>query len=92
MWLLFGTIAIVTALLNIAWSARDKDPRWFRYTSLSFSALTICTFYSQSAQWVAHEDWAALADVVPTMSKWVWICATASILINSISLFRQSTR
>ena len=56
MWLLFGAIAIVTAILNIAWAARGKDPRWFRFASLSFTALTLCAFYSQSAQWVLHED------------------------------------
>ena len=92
MWLLFGAIAIVTAILNIAWTARGKDPRCFRFASLSFTALTLCAFYSQSAQWVAHEDWAALMDVVPTMSRWLWVCAIASILINGVSLFRQSSR
>ncbi len=92
MWLLFGAIAIVTAILNIAWTARGKDPRWFRFASLSFTALTLCSFYSQSAQWVAHEDWAALMDVVPTTTRWLWVCAIASILINSVSLFRNSSR
>ena len=92
MWLLFGAIAIVTAILNIAWTARGKDPRWFRFASLSFTALTLCAFYSQSAQWVLHEDWSALMDVVPTMSRWLWVCAIASILINSVTLFGKSSR
>ena len=92
MWLLFGAIAIVTAILNIAWAAHGKDPRWFRFASLSFTALTLCAFYSQSAQWVSHEDWSALMDVVPTMSRWLWVCAIASILINSVTLFGKSSR
>ena len=68
MWLLFGAIAIVTAILNL------------------------CAFYSQSAKWVSHEDWSALMDVVPTMSRWLWVCAIASILINSVTLFGKSSR
>ena len=92
MWLLFGAVAIVTAILNITWVAQNKDPRWFRFVSLSFTAMTLCSFYSQSAQWVAHEDWAALMDVVPTMSRWLWVCAIASILINSVTLFGKSSR
>ncbi len=89
MWLLFGGLAIAAAILNLVLTARSKDPRWSRFASLSFTALTLCSFYTQAARWTAHKDWSALADVVPTMSKWLWICAAASILINSISLFRK---
>ena len=92
MWLLFGAIAIVTAIINIVWAAHGKDSQWFRFASLSFTSLTLCSFYSQSARWAAHEDWAALMDVVPTMSRWLWVCAIASILINSVPLFGQSSR
>ena len=92
MWLLFGDVAIVTAILNIARAAHGKDPRWFRFASMTFTALTLCSFYSQSAQWVAHEDWAALLDVVPTMSRWLWVCAIASILINSVTVFGDPSR
>ena len=89
MWLIFGVIAIGTAILNIARAALAKDPRWFRFASLSFTALTLCSFYAQAARWAAHEDWSALADVVPTLSTWLWVCAIASILINSSTLFRK---
>ena len=92
MWLLFGAIAIVTAILNIAWAAHGNDPRWFRFASLSFTALTLCAFYGQSAQWVSHEDWSALMDVVLTMSRWLWVCAIASILSNSVTLFEKPSR
>ncbi len=92
MWLIFGAVAIVTAILNIAWAARGKDPQWFRFASMSFTALTLCSFYSQSAQWVALEDWVALMDVVPTMSKSLWVCAIASTLINSVTLFGKFSR
>ena len=92
MWLFWGGLAVVTAVLNFVRAARDKDSRWFRHASLSFTALTLCFFYSQAAAWAAHGDWAALADVLPTMSKWLWVCTALSILINGVSLFRRSGR
>ena len=92
MWLLFGIIAVIMAVLNLVRTVRGQDPERFRYISLSFTALTLCSLYSQTARWVAREDWAALMDVVPAMSRWVWICAIASILINGISLFNPPSR
>lgn len=89
MWILFSIIAIVTALLNVIWTLKGKETKWFMFISLSFTALTLCAFYSANAQWVNHEDWSALADVVPTMSKSLWTCTIASIVINSVSLFKK---
>ena len=90
MWALLGVAAIVTAILNVIWSMRNRETKWFRFISLSFTALTLCAFYSADAKWVLNKDWSALMDVVPTMSKALWVLAIASILINSISLFKKS--
>lgn len=87
MWLFFGFVAIITASLNLTWAARDKDTKWFRFISLSFTAFTLCAFYSQAAKWVSHKDFTALMDVVPSTSKALWVCSVVSVLINSISLF-----
>lgn len=89
MWLLFGVAAIVTAALNLAWMAQNKETKWFRFASLSLTALTVCVFYSMDAKWVVHEDWSALMDVVPTMSKAVWVLTLGSIVLNGISLFQK---
>lgn len=89
MWILFSIIAIVTALLNVIWALKGKETKWFMFISLSFTALTLCAFYSANAQWVIHEDWSALADVVPTMSKSLWVCTIASVVINSVALFKK---
>ncbi len=88
MWFFFGVIAIITALLNVALTVQGKDTKCFRFISLSFTALTLCAFYSVDAQWVIKEDWGALMDVVPGASKCLWICTIASIIINSVSLFK----
>lgn len=85
MWLILGIGAIVFAVLNVAWSAKNKDARWFSFISLSLTALTLCAFYSDEAVRVIHEDWSGLMDVMPAMSKSLWVCTIASILINSVA-------
>ena len=89
MWLFFCTTAIITAVLNIVWTLKGLDAKWFRFISLSLTAFTLCTFYTQVYQWVLIEDWSALYDVVPTVSKALWFLTIASIIINSISLFKK---
>ena len=89
MWMFFGTIAIVTALLNMIWTAKGKNAKWFRFISLSFTALTLCAFYSANAKWMVNEDWSALSDVTPATAKSLWVCTIVSIAINSVSLFKD---
>jgi len=88
MWLILGLSAIITAALNVVLTLCNNDAKWFRYLSISLTALTMCAEYSTIAKWVLHEDWNALMDVVPTISKWLWILVFASITINSISLLK----
>ena len=90
MWLFFSITAIITAVLNIVWTLKGLDAKWFRFISLSFTAFTLCAFYTQVYQWILIEDWSALYDVVPTISKGLWFLTILSIAINSISLFKNS--
>lgn len=92
MWLFLGVAAIITAVLNIVWTMRNQDAKWFGFISLSLTALTLCAEYSLVEKWVLNEDWSALTDVVPGMSKVLLILTIASILINSISLFKKCNR
>lgn len=91
MWLLFGISAIIFAVLNIIWTFnnKNKNVKWFRFISLSLTALTVCAFYADAAMRVTKEDWGGLMDIMPTMSKSLWFCVILSIVINSISLFRD---
>ena len=89
MWIIFGLSAIVTACLNLYCWSSGKDPKFFRFLSLSLTALTVCAIYSSDAQWVLKEDWSALMDVVPTMSRYLWGLVIASIALNGISLIRK---
>ncbi len=89
MWLLFGLAAIIFAGFNLIFAFRNQDVRWFRFLSLAMTALTICAFYSNSTDLILQEDWGGLMDTMPTIRTALWVCTIASILINSISLFKE---
>lgn len=89
MWIILGTAAIVSAILNVYFTLRHRDAKWFRIISLSLIALTLCAWYSLDARWVEAKDWAALEDTGPTMTKAFWSLTIASIVINSVSLFTR---
>lgn len=89
MWLVFGILAIITALLNVAWTMKGKDPKVFMFLSLSFTALTLCAWLRQWAIWAANEDWSALADVAPNMSMVGFILAIMSVIINGVSFLQK---
>ena len=89
MWLVLGVSAIITSIMNIVWTLKHKDAKWFRFISMSLTALTLCAEYSLAAKWVSNEDWSALMDVAPAMSGMLWCLVLASIIINSISLFNK---
>lgn len=92
MWLLFGVAAIITAFMNVAWTAEGKESKWLMFASLSFTALTLCSFYQGDANWVLNKDWGALEDVTPSVAKRLWVCTAASIAINSVSLFKKAEK
>ena len=89
LWLLFGITAIITAILNVIWTLRHREAKWFRFISLSFTALTLCSFYSLAMQWVLNEQADQLLDVMPTLTKCLWFVTISSLIINSISLFKK---
>ena len=86
MWLVIGFGAIIFAILNLVWTSKQKNSKWFGFISLSLTALTACSFYSDAAMQVVNEDWGGLMDVLPSMSKMLWICVIISIVVNSITL------
>lgn len=89
MWLVLGISAIISAGFNLIWTLKHKNAKWFRFISLSLTALTTCAFYSDGAMRVVKEDWSGLMDTMPTVSKALWFCVIVSIVINSISLFKD---
>lgn len=88
MEIVLGIAAIILAVLNIVFTLKKKNAELYRYLSLSFTALTVCAFYSSAARDVAEKDWRALMDTVPTISTALWVLVLISILINPVSLFK----
>ena len=94
MWLVLGVGAIITAVLGLIRSFQNKDSKFLGFVSISLTALTVCSFYSDGATRVLNEDWSGLMDIMPTMSKALWVCVIISILVNFFSMFfvRKSDR
>ena len=92
MWLFFGISAIIFTGFNLICPFKSKNEKWFRFGAISFTALTVCSFYSDGAMRVLNEDWGGLMDIMPTMSKALWVCVGMSILLNScFALSREIT-
>lgn len=89
MWMVFGVLAVITAVLNLVYYFKGKNGNVFRFASLSFTALTVCDLYAQVNAWVVANDWVAIEDVVPTMSAMLWRLVIISIIINGISLIKS---
>ena len=92
MWTFFGITAIISAILNVIWTLRLREAKWFRFLSMTLTVFTVCSFYAQAARWVLAEDWSALMDVLPTASNILWSLTITSVAINSISLFKKNVR
>lgn len=82
MWLIFGFLAIVLTIVNLILYARGKDYKLVMALALSSTALTLAAEYRAVADWVRAEDWGALADVVPTMGKLLWVLTIMAVLLN----------
>ena len=81
-----GCWAIIFTILNLTWAFKQKKSKWFGFISLSLTALTPCLFYSDAAMRVSNEDWGGLTDILPFISKALWVYVIISILVNSITL------
>ena len=92
MCLPFGLTAIVAAILNVIWTMRHREGKWFTFISLSFTALTLCAYYSLAKQWVLTNAADQLLDVMPTLSDALWFLTIASVMLNGICLFAKTDK
>ena len=92
MCLPFGIVAVVAGILNVIWTLRRRETKWFSYISLSFTTLTLCAYYSLAKQWVLSNADDQLLDVMPTLSTVLWVLTIASAILNSVSLFKKSDK
>lgn len=76
LWFALGMLAFVCAGVNLILGSLGKKKSWLvlLVISLSLASLSlVCALFAINA-WVLAEDWSALMDVVPSMSK---VCAGA---------------
>ncbi len=85
MWIMFGTLAIISAAINIYCTFARLNAQWFRFLSLSFTALTLCGFMRLFHGKVIAGDWSALMDTAGVIEILIWL-TIASIMLNSVSL------
>ncbi len=82
MWLAFGLAAIVFTGIHLVLFFSNKPCKLFMALGLAFTALTLCAEYAQIASWAATQDWSAIEDVAPTMSRALWVLTGASVVMN----------
>lgn len=88
MWLLFGVLSIVSAVISIVLSLkRDCRLIWATICSLSFTALAALAEYALVNTWVKKEDWSALMDVVPTMLGYLTGYVFILVSLNVVAVF-----
>lgn len=92
MWIFLGVAAIITAVLNIITWSNGKEAKYFRFISLSLTAMTVCAFYSAEAKRVELQQWGALMDYMPSVATYLWYCVVASIVINAVSLLKNRSK
>lgn len=89
MFLVLGIIAIVATVLNLYLYKVGKDYTLAMAMGLSFTALTLVAGHSMISDQVKVKDWAALLDVVPTMTTALWVLTIVSILLNIIPILLE---
>ena len=81
--ILFGLLAMIAAAVNVVLTLIGRDAKVFMFLSLSLTALAICFAYDSI---IGQER-----DLVLGCGNW-FAAVGASILINSIALFRKPKR
>lgn len=89
MTMLFGIIALIFAAVGLILEGKGKPAKPFAYLSLSFTSLTVCSFYRDAYLMVAKGDYSGLLDTMPIFSKVLWGSVIASILINGLVLLKK---
>ena len=89
MWIIFGSLSIICTLmrcLSIFKSQEKLRAYWFSILGLVFTVLTLLAGYQLVSNWVKHEDWSALLDVVPSMFTILTIYVITMLTANIIAL------
>ena len=90
MWFILGLIAIGLTLTNLVLYKMGKDYKLAMACALSFTALTVNSFYSILEQFVFSRDMSALEDIVPYVNKPMFVLIGISIGLNLLPLLLET--
>jgi hypothetical protein len=86
MWFILGLISIGLTFTNLVLYKMGKDYKLALGLALSFTALTVNSFYTIVSEWVINRDWGALEDVVPIVNKPMFVLIGISIGLNLLPI------
>lgn len=91
LWLPLALLSFILAIINLIRTMAGSRSGWevLMFLSLSFGLGTLVAEYYLINHWVAQKDWAAMMDVVPSMSGAVLVATLVGIGLNGIVLIKQ---
>lgn len=89
MWLVFGILAVIFAILNLVFAFKGKEAKYFRFVSMALTIITLWVALKEELNLFFIKDFAALEDTAPTLINGLFVCSAGSILINGITLFKE---
>ena len=92
MWFILGLIATGLTLTNLVLYKMGKDYKLAMACALSFTALTVNSFYSILEQFVFSRDMSALEDIVPYVNRPMFVLIGISIGLNLLPIFIEYLR
>ena len=92
MWFILGLISIGLTIANLVLYKLGKDYKLAMACALSFTALTVNSFYSIVSEWVVNRDWGALEDVVPYVNRPMFVLIGISIGLNLLPILLETIK
>ena len=92
MWLILGLISITLTITNLVLYKMGKEYKLAMACALSFTALTVNSFYSIVSEWVVNRDWGALEDVVPSVNSPMFVLIGISISLNMLPILLETIK
>lgn len=90
MWFILGLISIGLTITNLVLYKLGKDYKLAMACALSFTALTVNSFYTIVSEWVVNRDWGALEDVVPYVNRPMFVLIGISIGLNLLPILLET--
>jgi len=92
MWFVLGLLAIGLTITNLVLYKKGKDYKLAMASALSFTALTVNSFYTIIEQFIINRDLSALEDVVPSVYTPMFVLIGISIGLNILPILLEYRR